>query len=111
MMTDHHLSDHNGCIIWISIQIGAAKMNQRPKSTRAVNYQIRVEGRLDPNWSDWFDGFTIAPQADETLLTGPVTDQAALHGILAKLNDLHLEVLSLERLESKVWEDKEDSNV
>ena len=45
------------------------------------------------------------------ILTGPVPDQAALHGILAKLNDLHLEVLSLERLESKVWEDKEDSNV
>ena len=87
-------------------------MKQRSKSTKAVNYQIRVEGRLDPSWSDWFDGFTITPQAaDETLLTGPVTDQAALHGILAKLNDLHLEVLSMERLEVKDRKDMEDSNV
>ena len=63
-------------------------------------YQIRVNGRLDPKWSDWFDGFLITAQANnETLLTGPVADQAALHGLLAKLRDLGLPILLVKRLE------------
>lgn len=54
-------------------------------------YQIRVKGVLDSKWSDWFDGFTITPQANgETLVTGPVADQAALHGLLIKVRDLGL---------------------
>jgi hypothetical protein len=62
-------------------------------------YQIRVRGILDVKWSDWFDGFTIKPQGDdETLLSGPVTDQAALHGLLAKIRDLGLPLLSVERV-------------
>jgi hypothetical protein len=65
-------------------------------------YQIRVRGILDEKWSDWFDGFTISPQADdETLLAGPVTDQAALHGLLAKIRDLGLPLLSVERVASE----------
>jgi hypothetical protein len=60
-------------------------------------YQIRVKGCLDEQWSDWFDGFTIAPQPnDETVLTGPVADQCALHGVLAKVRDLGLPLLSVE---------------
>ena len=63
-------------------------------------YQIRVKGNLDQKWSDWFDGFTIAPQADgATLLTGPVADQAALHGLLGKIRDLGLPLLSVQRVE------------
>jgi hypothetical protein len=63
-------------------------------------YRIRVKGSLDRKWSDWFDGFTITPQAnDETLLTGPVADQAALHGLLGKIRDLGLPLLSVERVE------------
>ena len=63
-------------------------------------YRIEVKGTLDRKWSDWFDGFTIIPQAnDETLLTGPVADQAALHGLLAKIRDLGLPLLSVKRLE------------
>ena len=63
-------------------------------------YHIRVKGSLDRKWSDWFDGFAITPQAnDETLLTGPVADQAALHGLLAKIRDLGLPLLSVKRLE------------
>lgn len=59
-------------------------------------YRIRVRGTLDGKWSDWFDGLTIAPQAnDETLLVGPVADQAALHGLLAKIRDLGLPLLSI----------------
>ena len=59
-------------------------------------YYIRVEGSLDTKWADWFDGFVMAarsaagPADGETLLAGPVADQAALHGILAKLRDLNV---------------------
>ncbi len=63
-------------------------------------YQIRVKGNLEPKWSDWFDGFTITvPAQGETLLTGFVADQSALHGVLAKLRDLGLPILLVERLE------------
>ena len=65
-------------------------------------YRIRVKGNLDRKWSDWFDGFTITPQADdETTLTGPVADQAALHGLLAKIRDLGLPLLSVKREETE----------
>jgi len=65
-------------------------------------YQIRVKGSLDRKWSGWFDGLTIMPQAgDETLLVGPVTDQAALHGLLARIRDLGLPLLSVERKEKE----------
>ena len=65
-----------------------------------TTYQIRVKGNLESKWSDWFDGFVITVQANhETLLTGPVADQAALHGLLAKLRDLGLPILLVERLE------------
>ncbi|MFN2219145.1 MAG: hypothetical protein ACK2UA_11105 [Anaerolineae bacterium] len=61
-------------------------------------YQIRVKGNLEQRWSDWFDGFAIEPQPDdETLLTGSVADQAALHGILTKISNLGLPLLSLQR--------------
>jgi hypothetical protein len=63
-------------------------------------YCIRVKGSLARKWSDWFDGFAITPQAsDVTLLTGPVADQAALHGLLAKIRDLGLPLLSVNRVE------------
>jgi hypothetical protein len=63
-------------------------------------YHIRVKGNLDQIWSDWFDGFTITPQpGDETLLAGPVADQAALHGLLNKVRDLGLPLLLVKREE------------
>jgi len=58
-------------------------------------YQVHVKGVLDPSWSDWFDGFTITSSEDETELMGMVADQAALHGILTKLNDLGLPLVSV----------------
>jgi hypothetical protein len=64
-------------------------------------YQIRVKGVLDEQWSDWFDGLTVTWQDDETLLTGPVRDQAALHGLLAKVRDLGLPLLSVKRIGDK----------
>jgi hypothetical protein len=63
-------------------------------------YKIRVKGRLDRNWSDWFDGFTVNPQADdETALSGSVVDQAHLRCILERLFDLSLTLLSVTRIE------------
>ena len=73
----------------------------REFDTQAI-YQIRVRGNLDRKWSDWFDGFTITLQAnDETLLVGPVADQAALHGLLAKIRDLGLPLLSVRRIKTE----------
>ena len=76
-------------------------MTDRHQFDEAV-YEIRVKGQLDQKWSDWFDGFTIIPQDnDETLLTGPVADQAALHGLLGKIRDLGLPLLSVIRVDSQ----------
>jgi len=59
-------------------------------------YQIRIKGHLRPHWSDWFGGLTIALEDNgETLLTGPVADQAALHGLLRKVRDLGLPLVSV----------------
>ena len=61
-------------------------------------YQIRVKGHLDHKWSDWFDGFRIDTcDEEESLLTGFVADQAALHGLLSKIRDLGLPLLSISR--------------
>ena len=61
-------------------------------------YEIKVQGHLDPSWSSWLDGLTIEPKAHgETLLTGPVRDQAALHGLLNKIRDLGLPLLGVEK--------------
>ena len=68
-------------------------------SDRPATYQIRVLGLLDPQWADWFDGFAFAYVGAETWLTGLVIDQAALHGLIDKLGDLGLVLLSLQRLE------------
>jgi hypothetical protein len=65
-------------------------------------YEIRVKGNLDLKWSDWFGGFSITPvDDDETRLIGAVADQAALHGILHKIRDLGLPLLTVQRLEDK----------
>jgi len=61
-------------------------------------YKIRVKGSLDFKWSDWFDGFEIKDIGnEETMLIGSVTDQAALYGLLSKIRDLGLPLLSVNR--------------
>jgi hypothetical protein len=68
--------------------------------SQPVRYEIRVEGILDQRWSAWFDGLQIFSQPDGvTVITGPVADQAALHGLLAKVRDLALPLLSVRRLD------------
>jgi hypothetical protein len=62
--------------------------------------EIRVRGHLDRRWSDWFEGLAITyPAADETCLIGRVRDQPALHGLLAKIRDLGLTLLSVNVIE------------
>ncbi len=66
----------------------------------AVPYRIRVQGQLRSEWSDWFDGMSVKPTEEgETVLQGPVVDQAALHGLLIRVRDLGLVLISVERLE------------
>ena len=60
-------------------------------------YRIRIRGHLTPQWADWFEGLTIKPEDDgSTLLSGSVIDQAALHGILKKIRDLGMPLLSVD---------------
>ncbi len=69
------------------------------KPDRLAVYQIRIEGHLGPRWSEWFGGLTITPEeGGETLLTGPVADQAALHGLLRKVRDLGIPLKSAVRV-------------
>jgi len=72
------------------------KRNSKTDSSQQLVYQIRVQGHLSQQWMDWFDGLTITLEEDgNTLLTGPVVDQAALHGLLKKVRDLGLPLVSV----------------
>jgi hypothetical protein len=63
-------------------------------------YEIRIKGHLEGRWADWFGGLIITLEEDgDTLLTGPVADQAALYGLLRKVRDLGLPLLSVNRVE------------
>jgi hypothetical protein len=67
-----------------------------PKTDQAVVYQIRIKGHLGAQWTDWFGGLAITLEEDgDTLLTGPVADQAALFGLLKKVRDLGMPLLSI----------------
>lgn len=62
----------------------------------SLSVELRIQGHLDPRWSDWLDGLTLVPQDDgTTLLKGEVTDQTALYGLLNRLRDLNLTLLSI----------------
>lgn len=61
-----------------------------------MTYELRVAGRIDPRWSEWFAGFTLVPGSDgTTTLRGVITDQSQLHGILARIRDLGLPLISV----------------
>jgi len=67
---------------------------------KQVHYIIRVQGHLAPRWADWFAGLTMDHTAGgETILSGPIEDQAALHGVLVKVRDLNLILIAVNRVE------------
>lgn len=65
------------------------------------NYEIKVQGKLDERWADWFNGLTIVSDGHVTTLTGLVADQAKLRGILSKIWDLNLTVISIVQIGSQ----------
>ena len=72
------------------------KLNPKTDPSQSMVYQIRIEGHLGRQWTDWFGGLTITLEDNgDTLLTGPVVDQAALHGLLKKVRDLGTPLLSV----------------
>lgn len=87
-------------------------MSNQPNSETDFNepvvYQIRIRGRLGTQWADWFDGLAITLEGDtETLLTGPVVDQAALHGLLRKVRDLGMLLVSVNRIDARPTDDSD----
>jgi hypothetical protein len=71
-------------------------------SRAAMIYEIRVRGVLDPQWSSWFDGLRVEEAGwGETVIVGPVVDQAALHGLLTRVRDLGLPLLSVRVIEDR----------
>ena len=76
------------------------KRNPKTDTGQPTVYQIRLQGQLGRQWTDWFGGLTITLEDNgDTLLTGPVVDQAALHGLLKKVRDLGMPLLSVNRVE------------
>jgi len=68
---------------------------------RCQVYQIRLQGHLDHRWTDWFEGLTVTLESNgDTLLTGQVPDQAALYGLLRKVRDLGLPLISVNKINS-----------
>ena len=64
-------------------------------SGRRAHYEIRVEGVLDSQWAAWFDGLQVSDDGEETVISGLLADQPALHGVLAKIRDLGLCLISV----------------
>jgi len=67
--------------------------------SKPVFYKVRVEGHIGDSWSSWFEGLTIRrEESGETVLTGPLADEAALHGVLMKIRDLGLPLVEVRRV-------------
>ncbi len=76
------------------------ELEPKTDASQPVVYQIRIKGHLGSQWTDWFGGLTITLEEDgNTLLTGPVIDQAALHGLLKKVRDLGMPLVSVSPVE------------
>ncbi len=77
-------------------------------TANTVYYEIRLKGQLNARWADWFDGMTITLDNNgDTLLSGPVVDQAALHGLLKKVRDVGITLLSVNSVKQKGSEGSE----
>ena len=87
-------------LYWMK-QVMPDERKQINNSPDTMAYQIRLEGHLGPQWAEWFDGMSITPDANgDTLLTGSLPDQAALHGLLKKVRDLGMTLVSINRIDA-----------
>ena len=85
------------------------KRNPRSEPRQPMVYHIRIRGHLSDHWGRWFAGFTVTlDDHGDTLLSGPVVDQAALHGLLKKVRDLGLPLLSVIRVKTSHKEASDD---
>jgi hypothetical protein len=74
----------------------ANKHNPAPAPAEPAIYQLRLQGRLGVEWGDWFEGMTVSlAENGDTLVTGPVVDQAALHGLLRRVRDIGIPLLAV----------------
>lgn len=88
----------------------AMNTNSKTEPDEPMLYQIRIKGHLGEQWTDWFEGLSITLESDgDTVLTGRVVDQAALHGLLKKVRDLGMPLLSVNHV-SPDQSDKSDVN-
>ena len=77
------------------------ELEPKPTPDQPMVYQIRLKGHLGAQWTDWFEGLTITLEDNgDTLVTGPVVDQAALHGLLKKVRDLGMPLVSVIQVQS-----------
>lgn len=77
---------HDGCLV-----VGVV----RQRRVRVSVYELRVKGRLDQHWAMWFEGLTLTYEGDNTVLRGLLVDESALHGVLTKVGNLNLRLLSV----------------
>ncbi len=88
------MADHNG------FRVMSNELKPKTDPNQAIVYQIRIKGHLGREWTDWFGDLTITLEDNgNTLLTGPVIDQAALHGLLRKVRDLGMPLVSVNSVE------------
>ena len=85
------------------------KRNPRTEPSQPTVYHIRIQGHLSDQWAGWFEGFAITLDDNgDTLLSGPVVDQAALHGLLKRVRDLGMPLVSVIRVKTSHKEASDD---